>query len=132
MQSLHLKNIALLLSMQPVHIKVPRIAYPSHWRSTQQTAGSKSRIGAEIRKHRLSLHLLQADVAERIGVHVVSISNWERGVSQPSRPMRRKIRRCLDTTPQIPPKAGLTSLCCRECELIEDAAQRCLFETLCK
>ena len=96
-QSRHVENIVLLLSLQTVHIKVLRIRYPSHWRATTQTPASEKTIGSEFKRHRLSLHLLQSDVAKRLGVHVVSISNWERGVSQPSRAMRRKIRVFLDT-----------------------------------
>jgi transcriptional regulator with XRE-family HTH domain len=41
------------------------------------------------------LHLTQADVAEALGVHVVSVSNWERGVSYPSRRIRRRIHEFL-------------------------------------
>jgi transcriptional regulator with XRE-family HTH domain len=106
MQSLPLKNIALLLSLEPVHIKVHPIAYPPHWRSIAHTPSSEKTIGREIKKRRLSLHLLQSDVAKKLGIHVVSISNWERGVSQPSRPMRRKIRVFLDSAPQRAPKVG--------------------------
>jgi DNA-binding XRE family transcriptional regulator len=132
MQPLNLENIVLFLSLQTVHIKVLRIPYPSHWRAIKQTPGPGKAIGSEFKKHRLSLHLLQSDVAKRLGVHVVSISNWERGVSQPSRPMRRKIRVFLDSAPQRAPKVGLATLCCERCDLIENTAQRCLFERLCK
>jgi len=36
MQPLNLENIALLLSLQTVHIKVPRVPYPPHWKAGQR------------------------------------------------------------------------------------------------
>lgn len=37
-----------------------------------------------IRKAREGLHLSQEDLADKVGVSVQTISNWERGVSEPS------------------------------------------------
>ena len=85
MQSFHLENIALLLSLQAVHIKVRRIPYPPHWKAGQRLSKPPQSLGDQIRKHRLELHWLQADLAKVIGVYVVSVSDWERGTSTPSR-----------------------------------------------
>ena len=41
-------------------------------------------IGDHIRKRRLGLHLLQRDVADRIGVSAASIWQWERNRSDPA------------------------------------------------
>lgn len=40
--------------------------------------------GAKIRLARTSAKLSQTNLAERIGAHVTSVSDWERGVNQPS------------------------------------------------
>jgi len=37
-----------------------------------------------VKKRRLALHLLQADLAKRCGVHWGSIQNWERGITEPA------------------------------------------------
>ena len=132
MQSSHLQNIALFLSLQTVHIKVPRISYPSHWRSSQRLSNLPQSLGDQIRKHRLELHWLQADLAKVIGVHVVSVSNWERGTSTPSRRMMKRIQEFLDYTPKPVPESTTTSLCAWRCEMDEATSQDCLFEKICK
>jgi DNA-binding XRE family transcriptional regulator len=95
MQEFDLSNIRRVLFFGPVHIKVPRPHYPPHWRSGQRPFGPPESLGFQLRRRRLELHLLQADVAAALGVHTVSISNWERGVSQPSRQVRKQIREFL-------------------------------------
>ena len=104
MQSLHLENIALLLSLQTVHIKVPCISYPPHWKAGQRLSKSPQSLGGQIRKHRLELHWLQADLAKAIGVHVVSVSNWERGTPTPSRRMMKRFRHSSTTHPNSFPE----------------------------
>src|ERR1035441_4988486 len=96
MQSLNLENIALLLSLQTVHIRVPRVPYPPHWKPGQRLSKSPQSLGDQIRKHRLELHWLQADLAKAVGVYVVSVSNWERGASTPSRRLIKRIQVFLD------------------------------------
>ena len=95
MQPLHLENIALLLSLQTVHIKVPRMPYPPHWKAGQRLSKPPQSLGDQIRKHRLELHWLQADLAKAIGVHAVSVSNWERRTSAPSRTVVKGIQGIL-------------------------------------
>ena len=48
-------------------------------------------IGDHIRKPRLDLGLLQKDVAAIIGVSVCTITNWEKGNTEPMRAHRRPI-----------------------------------------
>jgi transcriptional regulator with XRE-family HTH domain len=52
-------------------------------------------IGTQLKRRRLELHLFQADLAKRLGVSAVSVSNWERGAIQPSRRIRARIREFL-------------------------------------
>jgi len=132
MQSLHLENIALLLSLQPVHIKVPRIPYPPHWKSGQRLSKSPQSLGDQIRKHRLGLRWLQPHLAKAMGVHVVSVSNWERGTSTPSRRMMKRIQAFLDYAPNPVPGSSTTYLCAWKCEKSETTGQLCLFEKICK
>jgi transcriptional regulator with XRE-family HTH domain len=132
MQSPHLENIALLLSLQTVHIKVPRIPYPPHWKTGQRLSESQQSLGDQIRMHRLELHWLQADLAKAIGVHVVSISNWERGIASPSRRVVKRIQKFLDYTWQTVPENTSTGSCARQCEKCETTGQLCLFQRLCK
>ena len=132
MQSLHFENIALLLSLQTVHIKVPRIPYPPHWKTGQRLSESQQSLGDQIRMHRLELHWLQADLAKAIGVHVVSISNWERGIASPSRRVVKRIQQFLDYTWQTVPENTSTGSYARQCEKCDTTGQLCLFQRLCK
>jgi transcriptional regulator with XRE-family HTH domain len=132
MHSLHLENIALLLSLQTVHIKVPRMPYPPHWKAGQRLPNSPQSLGEQIRKRRLELHWLQADLAKAIGLHVVSVSNWERGYSAPSRRMMKRIQEFLDYTPKPVPESTTASLCAWRCEMYVTTGQLCLFEKICK
>ena len=132
MQSLHLENIALLLSLQTVHIKVPRVPCPPHWKAGQRLPKSPQSLGDRIRKHRLELHWLQIDVAKAIGVHVVSVSNWERGASMPSRRMMKRIQGFLAYAPNPVSESTTAILCGRKCETYETNAQHCLFEKICE
>ena len=61
-----------------------RCPYPKRWKCTQTTPHQPQTLGEHLKKRRLELHLLQTEVARRIGVHVESIKNWERGVSEPT------------------------------------------------
>ena len=40
-------------------------------------------LGEHLKRRRLQLHLMQADLAYRLGVHLESLKNWERGVTNP-------------------------------------------------
>jgi transcriptional regulator with XRE-family HTH domain len=61
-----------------------RCPYPNRWKCTQVAPKEPKTIGEHIKKRRLALHLLQADLAKRLGVHWGSIQNWERGATQPA------------------------------------------------
>jgi DNA-binding XRE family transcriptional regulator len=111
MKTLHLENIHRLLELGPVYITVQRLAYPPHWRSGQRFTGSPQSIGFELWRKRMELRLLQAELAKGLGVSAVTISNWERGVSQPSRRIQRRIRGFLEdiqdsTLPQLEESLG--------------------------
>src|SRR5438105_1220619 len=95
MQPSKLTNIMRLLALCPLHITVRQRPYPRHWKS-KQLRTLRTSIGEQIRKHRLELHWRQADVARKLGVTTVSISDWERGVTTPSRRMAKKIENFLN------------------------------------
>ena len=42
--------------------------------------------GADIYRYRLELGLSQRELAERLGLHVLTISRWERGIVVPAHP----------------------------------------------
>jgi transcriptional regulator with XRE-family HTH domain len=132
MEPIQLENIALLLSLQKVHIKVPRIPYPPHWKAGQRLSQSPQSLGDKIKKRRLELHWFQADVAGVIGVHLVSVSNWERGISMPSRRMLTRIQEFLDYTPKPVPKDVTAGLGAWKCDKCDTTGQLCLFERICK
>lgn len=71
MQSLYLENIVLLLSLQPVHIKMSRIPY-----------------------------LPQAELAKQFGVQATTIYRWEHGICAPSRRFFGEIVRFLGYDPR--------------------------------
>src|ERR1035441_3517229 len=102
MQPLHIKNILILLSLCPVQISRPRQPYPRHWKLNQRIPLQPQTPGEQIKTHRLELHWLQTDVAAKIGISSASVSNWERGITSPSRRMTKKIREFLDYTPPAP------------------------------
>jgi len=62
-------------------------------------------VGDHIRRRRLQLHLLQRDVAERIGVDKTSIFNWEANTATPEIRYMPTIIRFLAYNP-LPPAEG--------------------------
>ena len=131
MQSLHIKKILLLLSICPAHTSRPYRPYPRHWKSNQQIPLQPQTFGRQIKKHRLELHWLQTDVAAKIGISSTSVSNWERGVTSPSRRMAKRISEFLDYTPKPTPKIQRNSFCCRICGISNVSTEPCLFEKTC-
>jgi len=67
-----------------LRIRVVRCLYPNRWKCTQIVPTEPKTIGEHIKKRRLALHLLQADLAKRFGVHCGSIQSWEGGVTEPA------------------------------------------------
>ena len=53
------------------------------------------------------LHLLQQEVAQRLGVHVESVKNWERGASNPTTRQIPKVVEFLGYDPHRAPKTVL-------------------------
>ena len=133
MQSPNIENILRLLSLFPVHTSRPRRLFPPHWKSNQQIPFQPQTFGEKIKKHRLELHWLQTDVAARIGISSASISNWERGITSPSRRMTKRILEFLICTPPVPvlKKRSQNASCCL-CGISEISTERCLFEMVCK
>jgi transcriptional regulator with XRE-family HTH domain len=76
--------------------------------------------------------LEQIDVAANIGVSLVSVSNWERGVNSPSRRMPKRIREFLDRTSKPIPTVPINGLYCKTCGISSISLERCLFEKICK
>jgi transcriptional regulator with XRE-family HTH domain len=90
-------------------------------------------FGEQLRKHRLELHWLQIDVAAKIGSSSASVSDWERGITSPSRRMTKKIQEFLGYTPKVlVRKKGSPNLYYSTCGISEASSERCLFEAVCK
>lgn len=82
-----------------------------------------------LKKYRKNIGFSQSDLAERLGVKPNTISNYEKGVSQPDIDMLIKIIKILDTSadlllglndtsvPILSDKKNLDSFECRECKL---------------
>lgn len=85
-------NICRLLALAPVRITVSRTPYPRHWKPRKLTRSVDPSVAAYIRHQRLELHLLQLDLAKGLGISTVTVSSWERGLSQPSRRNQKRIR----------------------------------------
>ena len=132
MQSPHIENILRLLSLYPVHTSRPRRLLPPHWKSNQQIPFQPQTFGEKIKKHRLELHWFQTGVAAKLGISSKSVSNWERGITSPSRRMTKKIRDFLDYTPKLIPKVQKDVFRCQICGISETSPERCLFERICK
>src|ERR1041384_1599776 len=99
-----IKTLRTLLSLLPrecLTIRVPFRPYPRHWKRNQQKPQAISNIGDQLKTHRLKWRLRQVDVARRLGVHWVSVSNWERGATTPSRRMKLAIAVLLARPPVV-------------------------------
>jgi transcriptional regulator with XRE-family HTH domain len=128
---MQLKNIRLLLSICPLHISRPYRQLPRHWKSNQKAPAQPKTLGEQIKKHRLELSWLQRDVAAKIGISSTSVSNWERGVTSPSRRMTKKIQEFLDYTPKLIPKVQRIDFRCQTCGISNTSPENCLFEKIC-
>jgi DNA-binding transcriptional regulator YiaG len=87
-----IRNIRLMLAAGPIHSKVHRTPHPPFWRSNQRLPNEPRSVGKQIKMRRLEFHIFQAEVAKAFGVSPVCVSRWERGVSEPSRRFRKRIR----------------------------------------
>lgn len=129
MQSPHIKNILCLLSLSPVHTSRPHRPLPRHWKSNQKFCFQPQTLGEQLRKHRLELQWLQTDVASKIGISSASVSDWERGITSPSRRMTKKIQEFLGYTPKIRVREKRSpNSYCSTCGISEASPERCLFE----
>ena len=131
MQTLHIENLLRLLSLSSVHTSTPRHLFPPHWKSNQRAPAKPQTIGEQIKRHRLGLHRLQTDVAKKIGISSTSVSNWERGITSPSRRMTKKIDEFLDYAPKLTLKIQRNSFCCQICGISNVSTEPCLFEKTC-
>jgi len=61
-------------------------------------------VGDHIRKKRLQLGLIQKQAAERLGVNVWTVLNWEKGRTEPPVAAMPAIVKFLDYNPFPPPK----------------------------
>ena len=78
-----------------IHLRAPKPlpkAYPRQLKT----------IGDHIRKRRLDLELRQVDVAQRLGVSVASVGDWEAGETSPSIHFTPKVIEFLGFNPHEP------------------------------
>jgi DNA-binding transcriptional regulator YiaG len=87
-----------------LQIQAKRPPHPHRWKRTQITPEHPETLGEHLKQHRLKLHLMQAEVAEKLGVHVESLKNWERGVGVPALLQVGAIIRFLGYDPEPEPK----------------------------
>src|SRR5262245_35711900 len=66
------------------HIKAVRCPHPNRWKCTQTPSKAPKTMGEHMRNRRLALHIMQQELADRFGVHRVSVQNWERGMTEPA------------------------------------------------
>ena len=100
MQSPVLENILRVLSLGPVHLKVPRTKFPPHWKSRQTVARIPHTLGELLKRKRIKQHLLQREVAKKLIVSIATISHWERGVKSPSRIKQKILQEFLNDAPK--------------------------------
>src|ERR1035438_778091 len=78
-----------------LQIKVLRSPYPRLWKCKQPVPKEVKTLGDHIRLCRLERHILQSDLANALGVHRISIQNWERNIYHPTTEMIPKIQMWL-------------------------------------
>jgi transcriptional regulator with XRE-family HTH domain len=86
-----------------IRITAMRCPYPKRWRCTQSAPQQPQTIGEHLKNRRLELHLLQKEVARRIGVRFESVRNWEQGATQPTIRVLPKLIEFLGHNPQPEP-----------------------------
>jgi transcriptional regulator with XRE-family HTH domain len=64
--------------------------------STQKWV-QRTPLGAAIRRARRAADVTQRELADRLGVETITVSRWERGVTEPSVSMLVRIARELNT-----------------------------------
>jgi DNA-binding XRE family transcriptional regulator len=128
---MQIKNICLFLSLFPIRISIPYRSYPRHWKSNQTTPLKPKTLSERLKKHRLELGWFQRDAAAKIGISIASFSDWERGITPPSRRMKEKIQEFLEYSPMPTPKQQCFYYC-QTCGISESSSERCLFESVCK
>jgi transcriptional regulator with XRE-family HTH domain len=80
-------------------IVAPIPLQPKRWKCTQTVPNAPKTIGDHLKAKRLSLHLFQTNLARLIGVHKVSVQNWERNVGTPTPSQMPAIIRFLGYVP---------------------------------
>jgi transcriptional regulator with XRE-family HTH domain len=87
-----------------LHIKALRCPHPTRWNCTQVIPAEPQTLGQHLKRRRLQLHLMQAEVASRLCVHIESVKNWERGVTSPMIQHVPKIVEFLGYNPEQRPE----------------------------
>jgi transcriptional regulator with XRE-family HTH domain len=87
-------------------------------------------VGEQIKKRRVEIEWFQREVAEKIGIFSASVSDWERGVTVPSRRMKKKIQEFLKFR-EAPASIEQRFHLCKICGISESSPERCLFENIC-
>jgi transcriptional regulator with XRE-family HTH domain len=88
-----------------LQIKALRSPHPDRWKCTQIIPMQPETIGDHLKRRRLQLHLMQAEIAKQLGVHVESVKNWERGAGTPKIRQIPKIVAFLGYEPEPEPEA---------------------------
>jgi DNA-binding transcriptional regulator YiaG len=65
---------------------------------------SRGKIQREIELAAVALGLKQSELAERLGVHPMTVSRWERGIGSISRPVEQLVRMFVASSKSEGPK----------------------------
>src|SRR5665213_1441181 len=116
---MQLKHILRLLSLGPVRVSRPYRRPPLHWKSNQLVAAHPQTLGEKIKKRRIELCMFQREAAAKIGISSTSLSNWECGITDPSRRMAKSIQKFL--TDATAPVLKRGPFCCEICGISGDS-----------
>ncbi len=88
-----------------LQIKGLRCPCPEYWITSQAAQTNPQTLAEHLKKRRLELHILQKDLAERLGVHEQAIGLWERGAGVPMTRHLPKIIAFLGYDPEAEPES---------------------------
>src|SRR3977135_2698991 len=86
---------------------MPSTAASHHLRNRTRLPEKLETVGDHIRRRRLTLKLLQRQVAQQLGVNHATITNWETNSAQPTLKYMPAIIKFRGYNPLPPPPTGL-------------------------
>ncbi|HXR46800.1 MAG TPA: helix-turn-helix transcriptional regulator [Candidatus Limnocylindrales bacterium] len=84
-------NLVPCVAILPPANQVLAQPLPPPLECTQTAFKTPETLGEHLKRRRLEVHLIQSQLAKRLGVHRVSVQNWERNIYQPATELMPKI-----------------------------------------